>query len=82
MKCFFASYGPLCFMAALLLGIASSDAAEGDVFFRERVEPILRKRCSECHSHGGTINGGLALDSRSGWQMGRRSCRGLWRRVG
>ncbi len=70
MKCILASYGPLCFMAALLLGIASSDAAEGDVFFRERVEPILRKRCYECHSHGGKINGGLALDSRSGWQMG------------
>ncbi|MFM7606787.1 MAG: PSD1 and planctomycete cytochrome C domain-containing protein, partial [Prosthecobacter sp.] len=45
-------------------------AAEDDAFFRERVEPILRQRCFECHSHAGKIKGGLVLDSRSGWQAG------------
>lgn len=45
-------------------------AAEGDGFFRDRVEPILRQRCYECHSHAGKIKGGLVLDSRSGWQSG------------
>jgi hypothetical protein len=45
-------------------------AAEGDSFFRERVEPLLKQRCYECHSHAGKIKGGLVLDSRSGWQSG------------
>ncbi len=42
-----------------------------DAFFRDQVEPILRARCFECHSHGsGKMKGGLALDSRSGWSEG------------
>ena len=57
------------FIALLLLPLAAS-AAEGDTFFRERVEPILKKRCFECHSHADKIKGGLVLDSRSGWQAG------------
>ena len=62
---------PLCsvFIALLLLPLAAY-AAEGDTFFRERVEPILKKRCFECHSHADKIKGGLVLDSRSGWQAG------------
>lgn len=44
--------------------------AERDAFFRERVEPLLKRHCYECHSHSGKIKGGLALDSRSGWQSG------------
>ncbi len=38
--------------------------------FRDQVEPILRQRCYECHSHALKIKGGLVLDSRSGWQKG------------
>ncbi|MBU6180921.1 MAG: DUF1549 domain-containing protein, partial [Verrucomicrobia bacterium] len=45
-------------------------AADNDAFFREKVEPILRARCYECHSHAGKIKGGLVLDSRSGWEIG------------
>ena len=57
------------FAAAFLIPLAAA-AAEGDGFFRERVEPILRERCYECHSHAGKIKGGLILESRSGWQTG------------
>lgn len=51
----------------LALGTSGSHA---DDFFTSQVEPLLRRRCYECHSHAGKINGGLALDSRSGWQTG------------
>jgi hypothetical protein len=61
---------PLMKFAWLLLFPIAATAAEGDAFFRERVEPILRQRCYECHSHQGKIKGGLVLDSRSGWQSG------------
>ena len=60
-------------VAIFLIPFAASAAADGDVFFRERVEPILRERCYECHSHAGKIKGGLVLDSRSGWQSGGES---------
>ena len=37
----------------------------------EHVEPILRERCYGCHSHAaGVIEGGLALDWKSGWAEG------------
>jgi len=49
---------------------AAVHASADDAFFREKVEPILRERCYECHSHAGKIKGGLVLDSRSGWQAG------------
>lgn len=40
-------------------------------FFRESVEPILRQRCYECHSHSATeISSGLTLDWKSGWEVG------------
>lgn len=40
-------------------------------FFRERVEPILRNQCFPCHSHAaGAMEGGLALDWKSGWVQG------------
>lgn len=41
-----------------------------DEFFTSRIEPILKKNCYECHSHQGKIKGGLALDSKSGWERG------------
>ncbi|MFN9942747.1 MAG: c-type cytochrome domain-containing protein, partial [bacterium] len=30
----------------------------------------MQQRCFECHSHASKIKGGLALDSRSGWEEG------------
>jgi len=56
--------------ALMLLLPFAATAAEGDAFFREKVEPVLQQRCYECHSHAGKIKGGLVLDSRSGWQAG------------
>ena len=49
--------------------IPVADAA----FFNDQVLPILRSRCFECHSHDHEINGGLALDVKSGWQQGGQS---------
>ncbi len=39
--------------------------------FAEYVEPLLARRCYECHSHAaGEASGGLVLDSRAGWAVG------------
>jgi hypothetical protein len=50
--------------------LASLPAAEDTAFFDSKVLPILQQRCFECHSHDKKIKGGLALDSRSGWEEG------------
>lgn len=40
-------------------------------FFRAQILPILEHRCFECHSEAeGQDDGGLVLDSRSGWEKG------------
>ena len=58
-------------LTVLLLGVLATTArGEEAVDFNEKVLPILRQRCFECHSHSAKIRGGLALDSRSGWQKG------------
>lgn len=54
--------------ASLILIFASSLRA--DDFFELKIEPLLRARCFECHSHGGKMKAGLALDARSGWEQG------------
>ncbi len=60
--------------AALALALMSScsamAAAPADEFFNKEVLPLLKKECFECHSHAAKIKGGLALDSKSGWQQG------------
>ncbi len=59
---------------AALLGLTAAAAftasPDDAAFFNDRVLPILRERCFDCHSHEGEINGGLALDVRSGWEKG------------
>ncbi|HYR57468.1 MAG TPA: c-type cytochrome domain-containing protein, partial [Chthoniobacteraceae bacterium] len=45
-------------------------AGDGAAFFDAKVRPLLARRCFECHSHEKKIKGGLALDSRSGWEKG------------
>jgi hypothetical protein len=55
-------------MAVIAAAVPPLQADE--TFFRDQVEPILRQRCYECHSHAGKIKGGLVLDSRSGWEAG------------
>jgi hypothetical protein len=39
-------------------------------FFRIQILPILENRCYECHSEQHGSDGGLYLDSRSGWEVG------------
>lgn len=49
----------------------AEDAEAGLKLFRESVEPILKKRCFDCHSHdAGEASGGLMLDSQAGWKVG------------
>jgi hypothetical protein len=57
-------------LPALLAFAALSSATASESFFDQQVLPILKQRCYECHSHESKIKGGLALDSKSGWQTG------------
>ena len=59
------------FLSSIFLSIlcVTTHAAD-EAFFDSKVLPILQQRCFECHSHGSKIKGGLALDSRSGWEEG------------
>ena len=44
---------------------------EKERFFTEKIAPVLETRCLGCHSHASnTMEGGLTLDSRSGWING------------
>ena len=44
---------------------------QADDFFATKIEPLLKLRCYECHSHASSkMKGGLALDSKSGWETG------------
>ncbi|MBW3543199.1 MAG: PSD1 and planctomycete cytochrome C domain-containing protein [Planctomycetes bacterium] len=60
---------------ALLAGWPSSPrlagADDGIEFFEKRIRPLLIRRCESCHSMAnGNTSGGLALDTREGWQTG------------
>lgn len=58
---------------ALFCGLLPAWAhAESDAdFFENRIRPLFIKHCDECHSIGkGKSSGGLALDTREGWQQG------------
>lgn len=53
--------------------LASVTWAQDAAFFEAKVLPLLQQRCFECHSHETKIKGGLALDSKSGWEKGGES---------
>ncbi|MEY2613494.1 MAG: hypothetical protein RL069_2306 [Planctomycetota bacterium] len=59
---------------SVVCSIATAQEAKGaneTEYFRESVLPILKSRCYSCHSHqSGQMEGGLALDWRSGWEQG------------
>ena len=61
-------------LSLTLIGTLQNRATEAPSnpqgFFENKIQPILLKRCYECHSHEKKIKGGLALDSRSGWEHG------------
>ena len=63
------SLGPL----GLVLTVGADDgkAGEGLDLFEKRIRPLLAARCEKCHSQAqGKTRGGLALDTRAGWQIG------------
>lgn len=57
-------------VAAETTGGAPAATRADENFFATKVQPLLVARCYECHSHEKKIKGGLALDSRSGWERG------------
>ncbi|MCB1209100.1 MAG: hypothetical protein KDK97_07220, partial [Verrucomicrobiales bacterium] len=59
---------PRIFIIATIALSSVSHAADDTAFFENRVRPLLIERCFECHSQEKKIKGGLALDSRPGWQ--------------
>ena len=58
----------------LSLQIAHSEdpgaSYDPDRFFRTQIQPILETRCYKCHSEEHGSEGGLTLDSATGWQTG------------
>ena len=66
---------PAVLFVAVLSTLPTENSAESvsdDDFFENQVRPLLVKRCYQCHS-GTKTRGGLALDSRTGWQKGGES---------
>ncbi|MBL9153593.1 MAG: PSD1 domain-containing protein [Verrucomicrobiales bacterium] len=59
--------------SAVAAWLLAASVAGADEFFLEKIEPLLKQRCYECHSHAGKIKGGLVLDSKSGWERGGES---------
>lgn len=53
-------------MALVILGRAADDFR----YFEQEVRPLLVEHCYACHSSAEKTKGGLALDSKSGWQKG------------
>ncbi|MDZ4290122.1 MAG: c-type cytochrome domain-containing protein, partial [Prosthecobacter sp.] len=52
-----------------LMGVPAFSQA--DDFFASQIEPLLKQKCYQCHSHeSGKMKGGLTLDSKSGWEEG------------
>lgn len=51
----------------------SSDSSDENVFFREKVLPLLESRCFECHGDDGEVEGELRLTSRKAMLVGGES---------
>ena len=69
-------FGLFVFHLLVLTSLVRADDAPkkdraAEAFFNKNVQPILEKYCYECHSHQAKkVQGGLMLDSRSGWKTG------------
>lgn len=57
-------------LAVPMMGLGEDPPYQPDRFFRTQILPILQRRCFECHSRDHEVEGGLALDSKTGWQTG------------
>ncbi len=62
--------GFLCFVLLRITTFAQSSDELQSQFFEKSVRPLLVARCLECHSKDTETNGGLLLDSKSGWSIG------------
>ncbi len=51
----------------------SQPTLDRDEFFEKKIRPALAEHCLACHSNATEINGGLLLDSASGWKKGGES---------
>ncbi|MFP6763347.1 MAG: DUF1553 domain-containing protein [Planctomycetaceae bacterium] len=72
----------LCLIVVILLFFAPHLCAnEGEVFFEQKIRPVLVKRCYACHSAAAlakkTLKGGLQLDTRGGLRKGGESGPGI-----
>ncbi len=54
-------------------GETKSPALDHDVFFRDKVLPLLESRCFECHGDDGEVEGELRLTSRKSMLTGGES---------
>jgi len=54
----------------VVVAIRGPPPTDAERHFAEKVLPVLGARCFECHAHDRAIEGGLVLDSRSGWAAG------------
>ncbi|MEO1995216.1 MAG: c-type cytochrome domain-containing protein, partial [Planctomycetaceae bacterium] len=68
---------PIVLSVRFVLGVgclglpAVSVAEDGIELFEKKIRPLLAARCEACHSKAkGKTRGGLALDTRMGWQTG------------
>ncbi len=58
-------------LAAASPAYATPEIEAGNKFFREKIEPVLRAECYDCHSATAKkLRAGLYLDSRSGMSTG------------
>ncbi len=64
-------------LAAAMVTLSSANAqtpendVDGERFFYDKIEPLLKAHCLECHSHAAEeMAGGLTLDSQNGWAKG------------
>ena len=57
---------------ALTLHARAADSAAGHDFFENKIRPLLIEHCLKCHDGSATDKpkGGLALDTRAGWEKG------------
>lgn len=50
--------------------VSAADSPDVE-FFASRIAPLLKEKCLSCHSHSSRqMEGGLTLDSKSGWATG------------
>lgn len=59
-----------CAAGGLSLSAPAQSQPDGVEFFEKKIRPLLAEHCYECHAADKKTKGGLALDSRAGWEKG------------